>query len=118
MNCFRIDLGVVTPIRNQGSCGACWAHSVIETIETMLAIERNETVRELSVQQMVDCAINNHGCLGGDTCNLLHWLQVKDVAILPMQSYPTTNSQSTCKMNAIRESVSEYTTVKGFTCRR
>lgn len=84
----------------------------------MLAIAHNGTVRELSVQQMVDCAINNHGCFGGDTCNLLHWLQVKDVPILPMQMYPTTNSQSKCEMNSNKESIVEYTTVKGFTCQR
>lgn len=65
--------GVVTEVRNQGHCGACWAHSTVATIESMLAIKTGK-LKELSVQQMVDCSLQNLGCRGGDTCVLLSWL--------------------------------------------
>lgn len=58
---YRRERGVVSEIRNQGLCGACWAHSVIGTVESMMAIERNSSTLELSVQQMIDCAANNNG---------------------------------------------------------
>lgn len=111
-----LDHGRVSPVRNQGQCGACWAHSVIETIESMAAIEHNSTkVRRLSVQQMIDCAGNNRGCSGGDTCNLLQWLVLNDVGIVGEQNYPQTGSQTPCPFNRLTP-VAEPTRVRTFTC--
>lgn len=45
------DKGVITPVRSQGSCGACWAFSTIEVIESMFAI-KNGTLHSLSVQEV------------------------------------------------------------------
>lgn len=118
----RRERGVVTEVRNQGLCGACWAHSVIETIESMLAIERNSSAIDLSVQQMVDCAANNNGCLGGDTCNLLEWLVRKNVSIhtmgeYPMGEYRMNDVETQCHMGEIRN-ISETVRVNKFTCDR
>ncbi len=63
----------VTPVRNQGKCGACWAYSTVETIESMVAIKTN-TLREYSIQQFIDCAEDNKGCDGRDTCAALVWM--------------------------------------------
>lgn len=109
------ESGVVSDIRNQGLCGACWAHSVIATIESMLAIERNSSTIELSVQQMIDCAShNNHGCNGGDTCNLLEWLVQEKVNIHTMAAYPM-SADTQCKMSDIKN-ISQIIQVKSFTC--
>lgn len=43
--------GAVTPIRSQGTCGACWAYSSVECIESMVAI-KNGTLKSYSVQQV------------------------------------------------------------------
>ncbi len=40
----------MTPVRNDGKCGARWAYSTVETIESMVAIKTN-TLREYSIQQ-------------------------------------------------------------------
>lgn len=45
------DKGVITPVRSQGSCGACWAFSTVEVIESMYAI-KNGTLYTLSVQEV------------------------------------------------------------------
>lgn len=113
----RRERGVVSEVRNQGLCGACWAHSVIETIESMLAIERNSSVIDLSVQQMVDCAANNNGCLGGDTCNLLEWLVSKKISIYTMEEYPMNDVEAQCHMEEIRN-MSQTVRVNKFTCDR
>lgn len=47
---------VVTPVRNQLDCGACWAFSTVESVESMNAIATGNLV-QLSVQQMVDCDV-------------------------------------------------------------
>ena len=59
--------GKVNPIKDQASCGSCWAFSTVQSIESRLAIKTG-TLSSLSEQQLVDCAggkWGNHGCNGG-----------------------------------------------------
>jgi len=59
------DEGAVTPVKNQGYCGSCWAFSVVETIESAWEIAGN-TLTEFSEQQIVSCDTNDGGCDGGN----------------------------------------------------
>ena len=58
--------GVVTPVKNQGQCGSCWAHSATEQIESEWILAGN-SMWEFSVQQVTSCVKNTLGCGGGDT---------------------------------------------------
>jgi len=60
--------GGVTPVKDQGQCGSCWAFSVVENVESMWILAKksdNGTLR-LSEQQVVDCDSSDAGCDGGD----------------------------------------------------
>ena len=59
-------LGKVSPVKNQGSCGSCWAFAAVLVEESMNAIKDgiSPPVR-LSEQQCVDCAYSYNGCWGG-----------------------------------------------------
>lgn len=110
------EKGVVSPVRNQGFCGACWAHSVLETVESMISINNNfSQIIELSVQQMIDCAENsNFGCNGGDTCNLLEWLIDYNISIAFMDEYPNESSSTGCKTKNLDDKNSVQ--IKNYTC--
>ena len=59
----------VTPIKNQGQCGSCWAFSATEAIESQMILGTGGKVAlTLSPQQIASCApsTGQYGCLG---CN-------------------------------------------------
>lgn len=56
--------GVITPVKDQGRCGSCWAHSAVEAIESQRALA-GMPLEPLSVQQLVSCDNKDDGCGGG-----------------------------------------------------
>lgn len=57
--------GVVNPIKDQGSCGSCWAFSAVGTLESGYAVTAGN-LHTLSEQQLLDCEdYTQAGCDGG-----------------------------------------------------
>jgi C1A family cysteine protease len=58
------DEGTCPPIRDQGTCGACWAFGTVGALETNLLI-RDGTEEDLSEQFLLSCNSDGWDCSGG-----------------------------------------------------
>lgn len=58
------DFGGCTPVKDQGSCGSCWAFGTVGPLELNTLI-REGVVDDLSEQYLVSCNTESWGCSGG-----------------------------------------------------
>ncbi|XP_071452857.1 cathepsin O-like [Hetaerina americana] len=104
------DKKIITPVKNQKDCGACWAFSTVETVESMHAVKTG-ILKPLSMQQVIDCAgKGNKGCEGGDTCSALDWMMTNNIPLVTEKEYPLTWVTGICptKMAAVGVHVADY----------
>lgn len=103
--------GGVSPVKNQGQCGSCWAFSATGVMESSAKI-KGQTV-SLSEQQLVDCSASygNHGCNGGWPSSALNY--VKDHGIATESEYPYTAKTGTCQKNGGNFKIASYSSASG-----
>ena len=54
----------VTPIKDQGNCGSCWAFSTVGPLESQILLQGGGTV-DLSEQYLLSCNLSGYNCNGG-----------------------------------------------------
>merc|ERR1712232_107622 len=85
----------VTPVKNQGHCGSCWAFSTTGSLEGAHALATGKLVA-LSEQQFVDCDKKvDQGCKGGLMDNAFAYAEAN--AICTEDSYKYTGVGGSCK---------------------
>jgi len=74
-----VSAGAVTPVKDQGSCGSCWAFSTTGALEGALKVSSGSLV-SLSEQQIVDCVKPKaFGCTGGWPEDAMLWAESNNV---------------------------------------
>lgn len=61
------ESGVVSPVKDQGGCGSCWAFAATETVESAYAVASGNLI-ELAPQTYVSCMANPDQCGGSGGC--------------------------------------------------
>jgi hypothetical protein len=84
--------GATTPVKDQGSCGSCWAFSTTEGVESAVFQATGKLPAPLSTEQLVDCEKQDDGCDGGDIPEAVRYLKKKGMAT--SSDYPDTSSSS------------------------
>nr|CAI5831684.1 unnamed protein product [Callosobruchus analis] len=103
--------GAVTPVKDQGMCGSCWAFSAVGALEGQ-HYKSNGSLLDLSVQDLVDCAggsYGNMGCSGG----LMNYAYdyVKDRGVLTDKEYPYEGIDDTCKQKTSGFKIKSYVNI-------
>ncbi|CAD5178155.1 unnamed protein product [Musa acuminata subsp. malaccensis] len=86
--------GAVTPVKDQTTCGACWAFSAVASMESINKIAKGSLI-PLSEQQLLACDDNDNGCSGGLHYHAFSYV-VSNGGITTEANYPYHPNVSTC----------------------
>lgn len=89
--------GVVTSVKNQGSCGGCWSFCAAANIEGQYARKTGKLI-SFSEQQMLDCDYTNSGCAGGIMDTAFDYIKNAG-GLMTYASYPFIGYQGYCQFN-------------------
>jgi len=109
---------VVTPVKNQGNCGSCWAFSAVSALEGAYGIKYGKQVETngFSEQNLVSCDTTDAGCNGGWMDDAFAFVK-SNGGIATQSGYPytsgTTGQSGTCSQ--VKSSLVTAAAPKSFT---
>ena len=102
-------LETLNPVKNQGSCGSCWAFSTVANLEGLYYIKYGQHKR-FSEQMLVDCDTSDSACNGGLMEYTFEWIKSNGGLMLE-SDYAYTGKKGTCKSDSSKYAVK----VTGYT---
>lgn len=94
-----VKKGAVTPVKDQGYCGCCWAFAAVGTLEGQYFLTTGK-LSNFSEQNLLDCSskgkYNNDGCNGGFSDEALQYVLDND-GIQTEQTYKYETREDICR---------------------
>ena len=110
------EKNVITRVKDQQSCGSCWAFSSTGALEALFAITSGQDPVELSEQELVDCSTEqgNEGCNGGLQSYAYDYVLVNQLGT--EEDYPYTAEDGDCNpdKDKTRFAMDSYTVIPKF----
>ena len=96
------DAGFVTPVKDQGFCGSCWAFAAIGAYESAYAITNNREWVSVSEQEALECTFADSNCVVGGWHEPV-FLYMQYLGLVGTDKYYYTGSKGYCTMNFERK---------------
>jgi C1A family cysteine protease len=92
---------IIGKIKDQGTCGSCWAFGAIGAMEYVYAKSNNNKYTEFSEQHLVDCSrgghYTSHGCNGGGKYDAFKFSN--EIGVVLESDYPYNGMDNPCQEN-------------------
>jgi hypothetical protein len=107
---YRDYLGYnwMTPVKDQGSCGSCWAFSTIGSLEAIIKLYKSDPYMDLdlSEQELISCTVLGSCSYGGS--QLFAGYYIKSNGITDEECFPYIAQEGDCNNRCQNPKVREY----------
>lgn len=107
-------INFVSPVRNQGVCGSCYAFSSMGMLEARLRVQTNNTLQvQLSPEDVISCSELSQGCDGGFPF-LVAGKYSKEFGAVNESCNPYSGGVGACTRNCRKYYTASYSYVGGY----
>ncbi len=98
----------MTPIRDQKSCGSCWAFSTLGSLEAIIKMYNSDPFMDLdlSEQELVSCTLTGSCAYGGSQLFAANY--IKSSGITDEDCFPYIAQEGDCKDKCTNPKIKEY----------